>query len=314
MRSTLSAIFCEFPFERGEERSDGRVRLLSSGSLALLWSDDARRALSLSLPFSYHTTNRARIYPSPVHLPKIWENSSSRINVTTVTEPIYSTLDSFDTGYYEASARWVFLAKYWVLLVSLALRSSVSYVSLFLSLSISIFRTPAHPTLGVSSFLLLSTSIPPTPPHPISTPPHSELRVKLKSRQTMIEATGEANVNFTATDVVTNNCKEINQKALDWALANAGATALARYKKLGVPMVMGDDLGPYNAGPLWIYNSMKYEMAKDKSKYTVQAPMMHTPDNYSISAAAGFHYCKVLSPARALEWIMIDSLRTRGGL
>ncbi len=79
-------------------------------------------------------------------------------------------------------------------------------------------------------------------------------------------------------------------------------------------MVMGDDLGPYNAGPLWIYNSMKYEMAKDKSKYTVQAPMMHTPDNYGISQAAGFHYCKVLSPARALEWIMIDSLRTKGGL
>jgi len=39
----------------------------------------------------------------------------------------------------------------------------------------------------------------------------------------------------------------------------------------------------------------------------MQSPMMRTPTNYLISAAAGFHYCKILSPFRALEWIYVDS-------
>jgi len=30
---------------------------------------------------------------------------------------------------------------------------------------------------------------------------------------------------------------------------------------------------------------------------------MKTPDDYTVKAASGFHYCKVLSPARAMEWI-----------
>jgi hypothetical protein len=36
--------------------------------------------------------------------------------------------------------------------------------------------------------------------------------------------------------------------------------------------------------------------------------MMRTPTDYLISAAAGFHYCKLISPYRAMEWIYVDSL------
>lgn len=42
--------------------------------------------------------------------------------------------------------------------------------------------------------------------------------------------------------------------------------------------------------------------------------MMRTPADYSISAAANFHYCKLLSPFRAMEWIYIDSLFDHDGL
>jgi len=41
----------------------------------------------------------------------------------------------------------------------------------------------------------------------------------------------------------------------------------------------------------------------------VSSPMMRTPLDYSIEAAAGFHYCKLLSPLKVVEWIYIDSLR-----
>jgi len=42
--------------------------------------------------------------------------------------------------------------------------------------------------------------------------------------------------------------------------------------------------------------------------------MMRTPINYPISEAAGFHYCKLLSPFRALEWIYVDSLYDHDGI
>jgi len=42
--------------------------------------------------------------------------------------------------------------------------------------------------------------------------------------------------------------------------------------------------------------------------------MMRTPTDYPIEAASGFHYCKVLSPFRALEWIYVDSQKDRGSI
>ena len=94
------------------------------------------------------------------------------------------------------------------------------------------------------------------------------------------------NVNFTETDVVPNICADINKLAWQYALKNAGPVALKRFKEIGEPLVFGKDLGPYNAGPLWIYNPLKYEDAKDKSEMTIQSPMMHTDVDYKIKAAA----------------------------
>lgn len=78
--------------------------------------------------------------------------------------------------------------------------------------------------------------------------------------------------------------------------------------------MIGDDLGPYNECPLWIWTYLSYKDNKDKTETTLRAPMMRTPTNYPISAAAGFHYCKLLSPFRAIEWIYIDSLFDHDGL
>ena len=41
----------------------------------------------------------------------------------------------------------------------------------------------------------------------------------------------------------------------------------------------------------------------------VSAPCSHTPVSYLLKAAGGFHYCKLLSPARAMEWLYTDGLR-----
>jgi hypothetical protein len=137
----------------------------------------------------------------------------------------------------------------------------------------------------------------------------SEMRVKLMSRQSTQKAAGVTNPDFHETDEVGNRCAEINQAAIDWAYANASPLAKKRYDSVGQKLLVGDDKGPYNAGPLWIWTYMEYAENSDKTTMTLKAPMMRTPTDYFLSAAAGFHYCKLLSPFKAMEWIYIDSLK-----
>ena len=144
----------------------------------------------------------------------------------------------------------------------------------------------------------------------------SEIRAKLSSRQSIMEAAGMGKVDFNKTDGG-SLCKIINKHAYNWALDHAGATTLGRFKKLGEPLVFGKDKGPYNIGPLWIYNPLEYNRITNNQGETVveiRSPMLRTPTDFFIKEIAGFHYCKLLSPARAMEWIYIDSLRLRDSL
>ena len=136
----------------------------------------------------------------------------------------------------------------------------------------------------------------------------SEIRVKFKSRQSILEAVGQKNVDFNISDGY-DACQVLNQHALDWALDAASAGALQRYYSQGVPMVIGPDLGPFNNGPQWIWTPLSTEWSKDS--FVVRSPSLKTPLDYPIKQVSGFHHCKLLSPARALEWIYIDSMRDR---
>lgn len=142
----------------------------------------------------------------------------------------------------------------------------------------------------------------------------SELRTKLKSRQSVQLAAGAASVNFTASDVVPSTCATINQAAWDWAMAHASAAASSRFANIGQPMKFGADIFLGNAGPVWIENPIEYKASADQSVLNVYSPCSHTPVDYPIASAAGYHYCKLVSPARALEHIYIDGLRPKGGL
>ena len=91
------------------------------------------------------------------------------------------------------------------------------------------------------------------------------MKAKLMSRQSTQVAGGDKKSDFHADDEVGNRCGDINQEALNWALANASPKALARYNKFGKKLVIGDDEGPFNAGPLWIWKYLSYEDNADKT-------------------------------------------------
>lgn len=78
------------------------------------------------------------------------------------------------------------------------------------------------------------------------------------SRQSVHVKWGEKDADFHKLDEVGNRCGDINQKSLEWALSKANKKAIARYNKFGKKLVIGDDLGPFNAGPLWIWKYLEY--------------------------------------------------------
>ena len=139
----------------------------------------------------------------------------------------------------------------------------------------------------------------------------SEIRAKLKSRQSVLLAAGYSNVDFNVSDAG-SRCKTINQLAYDWAVNHTDPKTLSRFREFGVPMIMGEDKGCLENGGLWIYLPMHYNTTKNSTGgeiLVIQSVQLKTDVTYPIGIFAGMHFCKLLTPARAMEWIYVDSLR-----
>ncbi|MEH2270518.1 MAG: hypothetical protein V7K68_19245 [Nostoc sp.] len=142
------------------------------------------------------------------------------------------------------------------------------------------------------------------------------LRSKLNSRQKIWEFAGVPNPNFEETDGPSRG-NQINQHVYKWALEHAGKEARLYFEKFGVKMAMGEDSVPIvAAGPLWIwvYPKYNYVTLNDEQFCQVKSRVMKTPIDYFIHSASGLHYCQLLSPAAAMEWIYIDGLRYKASL
>lgn len=141
-----------------------------------------------------------------------------------------------------------------------------------------------------------------------------EIRAKLKSRQSVMLAAGFKNVDFNVSDAG-SRCKTINQLAYDWALNHSDSISRDRFEKFGIPIVMGEDKGCWHNGGLWIYLPMSYMYNNStKEVLTVSSIQLKTDVTYPIGMFAGMHFCKLLSPAKAMEWIYVDGLRERYSL
>mmetsp|Transcript_16752 Transcript_16752/g.11890 ORF Transcript_16752/g.11890 Transcript_16752/m.11890 type:complete len:92 (+) Transcript_16752:1381-1656(+) len=78
-------------------------------------------------------------------------------------------------------------------------------------------------------------------------------------------------------------------------------------------MVMEEDNITGNGG-LWIYKPMKYTETDDHSEMDVFSLACPTKMNNLIPIFRGMHYCKLMSPYHAIEWIYIDGLKAKNSL
>lgn len=131
-----------------------------------------------------------------------------------------------------------------------------------------------------------------------------EIATKFRSRQYIFNITGNP-----ANDTLDtgNQCQMINQEAYNWALNASSPSARARFAKYGVPLVMVPDKKPtVPAGPWFIWSYLQYT---PKAKQVEVAAYYTFFPLTASSYGAGTHYCKLLSPSRAMEWIYVDGLR-----
>ena len=94
----------------------------------------------------------------------------------------------------------------------------------------------------------------------------SEIRTKLNSRQSVLFSATGNKFDFKETDGG-NICAEINQASIDWAISKTPKEVLDRYLSQGKLLTVGTDIGPLNAGPLWIWTALVRSLFLKKNYY-----------------------------------------------
>jgi hypothetical protein len=113
-------------------------------------------------------------------------------------------------------------------------------------------------------------------------------------------------MNVTAADPNVD-CSAVNRRAVQLAERMAAPSTLQRYRRSGKGWCFLEDHETFgDVGPLWVF--------KDSLQLTENATCMGVSSASLKSSLTspifpGSHYCKLLSPARVLDWMMTDSLK-----
>ncbi|KAH8049189.1 hypothetical protein JL722_11983 [Aureococcus anophagefferens] len=138
----------------------------------------------------------------------------------------------------------------------------------------------------------------------------SEFRTKLKSRQAMWQAYGLDASDDNATDATSlNTCAHINAAAIAWAKAARACAGALRSRR--ATRRRGRREAPIGlTGPTWIKTPPVFrrnDSGVDVTSYSFTIANVRRGD-VPFFITAGFHYCKLLSPLKAMEWIYVDGL------
>jgi len=146
----------------------------------------------------------------------------------------------------------------------------------------------------------------------------TEIGTKMNSRQCSfvygLNRTKDATPLTIDTDM--NWCAFINREAYKWALNVTPNETLTRYHDYGQKLNFVNDDVKTN-GFSWTYSVVSYTLNKDTDDIDVSSATMITSIDakpvpiFAPDGSDCYHYCKLMSPARAIEWIYVDSLRSK---
>ncbi|XP_042206774.1 uncharacterized protein LOC121855736 isoform X4 [Homarus americanus] len=128
----------------------------------------------------------------------------------------------------------------------------------------------------------------------------TEMGTKFKSREAIMELLIPLGVEFG--DEV--SCRDINQAAFDLALSTASGLSKSRFETRGRSSTFHPDEVKLT-GSGWLEAHLLYSITD--AGLEVKSPSLPTDVNVGFGLG-GMHYCKLLTPTRALEYLIIDSL------
>ncbi|XP_018017320.1 uncharacterized protein LOC108673941 [Hyalella azteca] len=129
-----------------------------------------------------------------------------------------------------------------------------------------------------------------------------ELAIKFKNSDDLKKVLASTDAVFLDSNVT---CLDVNQEAINAALSSGGVVVTGRYESRGRPILLRPD-SAQQTGPEWLNAPVNYTLTD--AGLEVQSASLVT----AVSVPFGFdgmYYCKLMPPSRALEYIMIDSLR-----
>lgn len=113
-------------------------------------------------------------------------------------------------------------------------------------------------------------------------------------------------LNVTAADP-NRDCSFVNRQAVEIATSMAAPSTLARFKAQGKGWCFLPDVPTFESiGPVWVFKDA-LALKENATCMTVASPVLKTTLDGKIYP--GNHYCKFLSPARVLDWMMTDGVK-----
>lgn len=79
-----------------------------------------------------------------------------------------------------------------------------------------------------------------------------------------------------------------------------------RFEKIGQPIEFLDDVDSLS-GPTWVNRAII--TTNTTESYQVASRRLVSPVDFVVPVAAGMVYCKLMSPVRILEWMLVDGLK-----
>ena len=102
------------------------------------------------------------------------------------------------------------------------------------------------------------------------------------------------------------SCAEINSKTMELALSVASQTAVQRMTTRGRNLSFGADEDQTWGLGFWELSNLEWREV-DQNNVELSGSRLWSEPGFPLYP--GEHYCDLLSPYRALEWIYIESIR-----
>ena len=126
-----------------------------------------------------------------------------------------------------------------------------------------------------------------------------ELSCKMKSQQALLGLLPGA------ASVGPRTCADLNALTLDWALQRVSPAAKARFAASGAQLTFAPDKG-CATGIGWVSSGLELTPTAP-GQVAVRSPALVTAPG--AGSQDGVCYCKLLSPARAVEWVLVEGLK-----